>query len=62
MSYKLSSFRLFESAFDIADVLENFSEDATTVGFTVEEVTAFRNLAQQLSEAMSGIRGQLDDR
>jgi len=62
MSYKLSSFRLFESAFDIADVLENFSEDATTVGFTVEEVTAFRNLAQQLSESMSGIRGQLDDR
>lgn len=62
MSYKLSAFKLVESAFDIADMLENFSEDAITVGFTVEEVTAFRNLAQQLSESMTGIRGKLDDR
>jgi hypothetical protein len=62
MSYKLSAFRLFESAFDIADVLETFSEDAPTVGFTEAEVTAFRNLAQQLSDSMTGIRGQLDDR
>lgn len=62
MSYKLSAFKLFESAFTIADVLETFSEDAATVGFTMDEVTAFRNLAQQLSESMTGIRGQLDDR
>lgn len=62
MSYKLSAFKLVQSAFDISDVLESFSEDATTVGFTVEEVTTFRNLAQQLSDSMTGIRGQLDDR
>lgn len=62
MSYKLSAFKLFESAFDISDVLETFNEDATTVGFTVAEVTAFRTMAQQLSDSMTGIRGQLDDR
>jgi hypothetical protein len=62
MSYKLSAFKLFESAFDISDVLETFNEDATSLGFTVAEVTAFRTLAQQLSDSMTGIRGQLDDR
>jgi hypothetical protein len=62
MSYKLSAFKLFESALNISDVLEKFNEDASTVGFTMLEVTSFRNLAQQLSESMTGIRGQLDDR
>lgn len=62
MSYKLSAFKLIESAFSISDVLETFNEDAASVGFTVAEVTAFRALAQQLSDSMSGIRGQLDDR
>ena len=62
MSYKLSAYKLYESAFDIADVLDTFEDDALTVGFTTEEVVAFRALAQQLSDSSTSIRGLLDDR
>jgi hypothetical protein len=62
MSYKLSAYKLYESAYDIADALEAHLEEAPSVGFTPDEVVAFRAQATQLADSMSEIRDQLDER
>ncbi len=62
MAYKLSAYKLYQSAFSIADVLDTFIEDAPTVGFTSDQVVAFRALAQALADSLSDVNSQLDDR
>ena len=62
MVYSLTSFRLRESSFDLADVLEAYPEDGETIGFTADDITAFRQLAGNFAETMQSVREQFDDR
>lgn len=62
MASKYSIFVLYESAFDIAGVFEANSIHYADIGCTAEEITGFKDLAQQLSDKVNDVRGQLDDR
>ena len=62
MASKFSIFVLYESAFDIAGVFEANSIHYADIGCTAEEITAFKDQAQQLSDKVNDVRGQLDDR
>lgn len=62
MVYTLNSFSLRESAFDLADVLESYLDDAETIGFTAGDITAFRQFAGNFANVMQATRDQLVDR
>jgi hypothetical protein len=63
ITYKISTYKLYVSAYDIADVLDTYvADDGLTIGFTAKEIESLRLLATQLSTSLSDARGQLEDR
>lgn len=62
MSYKAASYQLSDISIQVADILNGYLDDGAILGFTADEVTAFRSLAGDVAAMIDETRFQLTER
>lgn len=62
LAYRTTYYKLHENALQVADLLEQYSEDANSFGFTLEEIQQFRGLVAGFGSLLVDTGNQLSDR
>ena len=62
LAYKTTAYKLYENALQIAASIQQFSEDAVSFGFSIEEIEQFNTVVNDYGDVLTNTGYQLNDR